>query len=50
VGGHALPRYVLDLPGGFGKIPVEAPHVFRGADGAWRAVDRFGGEHPYEEG
>jgi lysine 2,3-aminomutase len=50
VGGHALPRYVLDLPGGFGKIPVEAPHVFRGADGVWRAVDRFGGEHPYEEG
>jgi lysine 2,3-aminomutase len=50
VGGHALPRYVLDLPGGFGKIPVEEPHVFRGADGGWRAVDRFGGEHRYEQG
>ena len=49
VGGHALPRYVLDLPGGFGKVPVEAPHVFRGPDGGWRAVDRFGGGHHYPE-
>ncbi|MFT7463326.1 MAG: lysine 2,3-aminomutase [Pseudohongiellaceae bacterium] len=23
--GHALPRYLLDVPGGHGKIPVEAP-------------------------
>ena len=50
VGGHALPRYVLDLPGGFGKISVEEPHVFRGPDGGWRVVDRFGGEHGYGEG
>jgi lysine 2,3-aminomutase len=50
VGGHALPRYVLDLPGGFGKIPVEEAQVFRGADGGWRVVDRFGGVHGYEEG
>jgi lysine 2,3-aminomutase len=44
-----LPRYVLDLPGGFGKVPVEAPHLVRVRDGSWRARDRFGVEHRYEE-
>ncbi len=46
----ALPRYVLDLPGGYGKIPVEAPHVFLDAKGVWRATDRFGAAHVYDEG
>jgi lysine 2,3-aminomutase len=47
--GHALPRYVLDLPGGYGKIPIEAPHLEAVADGEWRARDRFGGEHLYRD-
>jgi lysine 2,3-aminomutase len=47
--GAPLPRYVLDLPGGFGKIPVEAPHLVQSEDGSWRARDRFGVEHRYEE-
>jgi lysine 2,3-aminomutase len=50
VAGHALPRYVLDLPGGFGKVPLEEPHVSLGPDGVWRAVDRFGGVHEYLDG
>ena len=25
--GHAIPTYVLDLPGGFGKIPVDSSHL-----------------------
>ena len=50
VGGHALPRYVLDLPGGFGKVPIDEPHVFRDAEEGWRAVDRLGVEHFYEDG
>jgi lysine 2,3-aminomutase len=49
IGGHALPRYVLDLPGGFGKVPVEEPQITRLAEGRWRLVDRFGGVHRYEE-
>lgn len=49
IGGHVLPRYVLDLPGGFGKVNVEGPQVTRLADGRWRLVDRFGGVHRYEE-
>ena len=48
-GGAPLPRYVLDLPGGFGKIPIEAPHLTQSEDGSWRARDRFGVEHRYEE-
>ena len=44
-----LPLYVLDLPGGFGKVPIEAPHLVRAGDGSWRARDRFGIEHRYEE-
>ncbi len=47
--GRPLPRYVLDLPGGFGKVPVEAPHVIQNEDGSWRARDRFGVEHRYED-
>ncbi|MFY9658689.1 MAG: lysine-2,3-aminomutase-like protein [Methylocystis sp.] len=47
--GAPLPRYVLDLPGGFGKIPIEAPHLTQSEDGSWRARDRFGVEHRYEE-
>jgi len=44
-----LPRYVLDIPGGFGKIPVEAPHLAPIGEGIWRARDRFGVEHRYQE-
>ncbi|QGM44630.1 lysine-2,3-aminomutase-like protein [Methylocystis heyeri] len=49
IGGHSLPRYVLDLPGGFGKIPVESPHLVRMGEGRWRVVDRFGAERDYED-
>jgi lysine 2,3-aminomutase len=49
LGGPALPRYVLDLPGGFGKIPVEAAHLARRSDGAWLATDRNGASHVYGE-
>ncbi len=33
VPGHALPRYLLDVPGGHGKVPLEPPWVTTGADG-----------------
>jgi lysine 2,3-aminomutase len=50
VTGVALPAYVIDIPGGFGKVPVTDAHVFRGADGRWRLRDRAGAEHVYPEG
>jgi len=45
--GLALPNYVLDIPGGFGKIPLADAHVSLGADGGWRIVDRAGRSHSY---
>lgn len=33
VPGHALPRYLLDLPGGHGKVPVEQPWFSTDAEG-----------------
>jgi lysine 2,3-aminomutase len=44
--GHALPTYVLDIPGGAGKVPVEAPWVRAEADG-YVVTDPRGGEHRY---
>lgn len=49
VSGIALPRYVLDIPGGHGKVPVEPRWIEPAADGNGYAVrDYRGGTHPYE--
>ncbi|MBI1867747.1 MAG: lysine-2,3-aminomutase-like protein [Methylocystis sp.] len=45
--GLALPAYMLDIPGGFGKVPVAGPHVVKETNGAWRIVDRRGQTHGY---
>jgi lysine 2,3-aminomutase len=42
-----LPKYVLDLPGGFGKIPLESDHVERAGEDGWRIRDREGRWHDY---
>ncbi|HEY8262348.1 MAG TPA: lysine-2,3-aminomutase-like protein [Methylosinus sp.] len=47
VSGLALPAYVLDIPGGFGKVPLQEAHVERDADGDWLARDRSGRTHAY---
>lgn len=44
--GLAQPTYVLDIPGGFGKVPV-GPDYLRDVDGAWRVRDPDDGEHAY---
>ena len=44
--GLAMPTYVLDLPGGDGKVPAGPAHV--GADGAG-VVDQHGRPHPYRD-
>ncbi|HET6387855.1 lysine-2,3-aminomutase-like protein [Hyphomicrobium sp.] len=46
--GLALPTYVLDLPGAFGKVPIER-HSAAGADGAEIFSDRNGRAHRYED-
>lgn len=45
--GIALPRYMLDIPGGFGKVPVE-PRWIEKADNGYVVTDIRGGTHAYE--
>lgn len=48
--GLALPAYVIDIPGGFGKVPLNADHLRKGAaDGAYFIRDPAGREHPYRD-
>ena len=50
VSGLCLPTYVLDLPGGFGKVPAEAGHVGEPRRGHLRQVrDNQGVCHDYPE-
>ena len=50
VSGTMVPTYVLDIPGGRGKIALNTDHVAPGARaGHWRITDRFGQIHDYED-
>lgn len=44
--GLAQPTYVLDIPGGHGKVPV-GPNYLRAADNGVRVTDPNGRDHPY---
>jgi lysine 2,3-aminomutase len=46
--GIALPTFVLDIPGGFGKVPAQADHLAPDGDG-WRVSDPSGARHAYRE-
>jgi lysine 2,3-aminomutase len=48
ISGLALPTYVLDLPGAFGKVPIER-HATTGDDGVPVFTDREGRTHRYED-
>ncbi len=49
--GLAMPNYMLDIPGGHGKVPVGPGYLAAGgAPGAWEVEDPFGGRHAYREG
>jgi lysine 2,3-aminomutase len=45
--GLALPSYVLDIPGGAGKVPLESRDVEKVGDGSWRIRDAGGRWHAY---
>jgi lysine 2,3-aminomutase len=47
--GHALPTYVVDLPGGHGKVPVAESHASAEA-GGWAVEDPWGGLHRLADG
>jgi lysine 2,3-aminomutase len=44
--GLAMPTYMLDLPGGYGKVPLESRNVEKTAQG-WRIRDGRGVWHDY---
>jgi len=44
--GLALPTYMLDIPGGFGKVPLESTNVEKTPSG-WRIRDGRGEWHQY---
>jgi lysine 2,3-aminomutase len=47
--GIAQPAYVLDIPGGHGKVPVGPEYLSRDGDGCWTVEDWQGGRHRYAE-
>ena len=48
VSGLAMPTYVLDIPGAFGKVPLTESAVSRDGDGM-SSRDPNGGQHVYED-
>ncbi|MGB8601219.1 MAG: lysine-2,3-aminomutase-like protein [Rhizomicrobium sp.] len=44
--GLAIPQYVLDIPGGFAKVPLDSSSVVK-TDTGWRIRDHAGVWHPY---
>lgn len=49
VSGLCQPTYVLDIPGGFGKVALDGPNVTRRADGGWEVTDFRGRTHLYRD-
>jgi lysine 2,3-aminomutase len=45
--GVRLPKYVLDLPGGFGKVPLESECARRVDENTWQIRDPNGRWHAY---
>lgn len=45
--GIARPHYMLDIPGGYGKVPVTSCYLKQSADGAWQIEDYQGKFHDY---
>lgn len=47
VTGLAYPHYVLDIPGGYGKVPLSASYLEELADGTYKIEDIHGMQHAY---
>ncbi|CAK0771752.1 lysine 2,3-aminomutase [Azospirillaceae bacterium] len=47
--GLCQPSYVLDIPGGYGKVPIAASVLRSAGDAAYWVRDRHGQEHLYED-
>jgi len=49
VSGLCQPTYVLDIPGGHGKVPVGPEYLRRREDGAYTVEDYLGKSHIYRD-
>jgi len=49
VSGTLLPSYVLDIPGGYGKVPLVRDYAEPLGGGLWRITDWRGGVHDYRD-
>lgn len=49
ISGICLPTYVLDIPGGFGKIPINDCYVEETGDGHYIVKDIHGNKHHYSD-
>ncbi|PZP54499.1 MAG: lysine 2,3-aminomutase [Micavibrio aeruginosavorus] len=47
ISGLCWPTYVLDIPGGFGKVPVNASYLTKTPDGRYLVEDIYGDKHAY---
>ncbi len=45
--GLCQPTYVLDIPGGHGKVPIGPTYLTKDGDGGWRIEDYRGKAHAY---
>ncbi len=45
--GIAMPSYILDIPGGYGKIPLEQAAIETQASGSYIVTDHCGNRHAY---
>ncbi|MFN3400293.1 MAG: lysine-2,3-aminomutase-like protein [Ferrovibrio sp.] len=47
--GLLQPTYILDIPGGHGKVPVGPGYAEPNADGSWTVTDPWGCAHRYDD-
>ena len=47
VSGLCQPSYVLDIPGGHGKVPIGPDYLVQAMDGSWAVTDPDGKTHVY---
>ena len=49
ISGLCQPTYVLDIPGGYGKVPLNENRVVRDGAAEYRVRDYRGGQHTYHD-
>jgi lysine 2,3-aminomutase len=49
ISGLCLPTYILDIPGGHGKVPAGPDYLAPSDEAGWSATDPWGGAHGYAE-